>query len=341
MVMMNSCPTRRLGFVPSNFESEFSIMRPMLLLAAAVVLSLNLHAGEKDKKDPPREDKKKGEERKPKLLVLPNNAEKEVPLVDWRFVQGTRPFSLGEEEKIDPKTKKRIAPEYLDFREEKSTTYKNGIFTLIPLASIKKITYYRDKKTVAVAVLTDAPEEVVVHGLTKFQNTNKITIEAEEVIEGLGAATKKYQGGIDKGLQHITFPEPKALEKPKGTAGTVTADDKEKSKHPAFDVQPLYVSDGAYRTAPFLMFKKTVKVDMDKIASVRFVPSESKKQASSDYEVTLKDGNKHTLSLLTTVEGEKGKSMSLVGLVGRVPVGYKLFSLDALYEYRAGEEEKK
>jgi hypothetical protein len=330
-------------------------MRSLCLLVAAVVISCAAHGGEKDKKDtdPPvkknddkktdkKTDDKKTDEKKPKLLVLPHNSEKEVPLVDWRFVQGTRQFSLGDDDKIDLKTKKRIAPEYLDFREEKSTTYKNGIFTLIPLASIRKITYDRDKKTVAVAVMTDAAEDVVVNGLTKFQNTNKLTIEAEGILEGpSGAATMKYQGGIDKGLQSITFPSPKAVEKPKGNVGTVTADDKEKSKHPAYDVQALYISEGAYRTAPFLMFKKTVKVDLDKIASVRFMSAESKKQASSDYEVTLKDGNKHTLSLLTTVESDKGKSMTLVGLVGRVPAGYKLFSLDAIYEYRTGEEEKK
>jgi hypothetical protein len=334
-------------------------MRSLCLLFAAVVLSCAAHGGEKDKKDPDppakknddkktdkksddkKTDDKKTDEKKPKLMILPHNSEKEVPLVDWRFVQGTRQFSLGDDDKIDPKTKKRIAPEYLDFREEKSTTYKNGIFTLIPLASIRKITYDRDKKTVAVAVMTDAAEDVVVNGLTKFQNTNKLTIEAEEILEGFGAATKKYLGGIDKGLQSITFPSPKAVEKPKGNVGTVTADDKEKSKHPAHDVQALYLSEGAYRTAPFLMFKKTVKIDLDKIASVRFMAAESKKQASSDYEVTLKDGNKHTLSLLTTVESDKGKSMTLVGLVGRVPAGYKLFSLDAIYEYRTGEEEKK
>jgi len=324
-------------------------MRSFCLFVAAslgvVLLSWSVQGGgEKDKKDPdPPQKKKNGakDEIKPQLTVLPHGTEKEVQLVDWRFVQGTRHFSLGEDQ-IDPKTKKPSAPEYLEFREEKSTTYKNGIFTLIPLTSIRKITYDRDKKTVAVAVAvaTDAEEDVVVNGLTKFKDTNKLSIEAEAILEGLGAATVSFHGGVDKGLQSVKFPSPKPVEKAKGTPGVVTADDKEKSKHTAFDVQPLYLTDGAYRTAPYLMFKKTVKVDMDKIASLRFVPSESKKQ-SSEYEVTLKDGAKHTLSLLTTVETDAKKSMKLVGLIGRVPVGYKLFSLDAIFEYRAGEDEKK
>ena len=48
------------------------------------------------------------------------------------------------------------------------------------------------------------------------------------------------------------------------------------------------------------VFKKTVKVDMDKIAKLKFVPSENKKQVSHEFEVTLRDGVKHTLTMLTT-----------------------------------------
>ena len=65
----------------------------------------------------------------------------------------------------------------------------------------------------------------------------------------------------------------------KGQAAVVTADDKEKTKHAAHDVQPLYLSKAATGRVPFLMFKKTVKIDMDKIASLRFVPSENKKSS--------------------------------------------------------------
>jgi hypothetical protein len=97
--------------------------------------------------------------------------------------------------------------------------------------------------------------------------------------------------------------------------------------------------DGQYRVVPYLMFKKTVKVDMDKLASLRFVPSVDKKKASTDYEVTLKDGAKHTLSLLTSVETDK-KKMMLVGLIGRVEVGYKLFSTDAISEFRLSADAK-
>ena len=310
-----------------------------ILPLAIVAASAAAHAGgEKDKKEPDKVEKQNGKQSY--LLVVPPAGGKEIKLVDWRFTQGTRAFSPTGPEKIDPKTKMPTGPEYLEFREEKSTTYKNGVFTLIPLTSIRKITYDRDKKTVAVSVVTAEPDDVILNGLTKFERTNKITIEAEEIIDGLGAATVKFQGGIDKGLHSVAFPAPKAAEKVKGAPSFVTADDKEKTKHAAHDVQPLWLVDGAYRIVPYIMFKKTVKVEMDKIAGIRFVPSEDKKRVSNDYEVTLKDGVKHTLTILTSVDGEKRK-MTFVGLLGRVPAGYKLFSLDAIYEYRVMDDEKK
>jgi len=319
-------------------------MRWFAFFVVALFTAVGVHwsvqaGGQKDKKDVGKVEKK---DDKNALIVMPPAGGKEVKLVDWRFTQGTRHFSPIGEEKVNPKTKMPTGPEYLEFREEKSTTYKNGIFTLIPLASVRKITYDREKKTVAVAVVTGDAEDLILNGVTRFTGSNKITIEAEALLDGLGAATVKFQGGIDKGLHSVTFPAPTAVAKAKGGApAIITADDKEKSKHPASDVQPLYLVEGAYRIVPYIMFKKTVKVDMDKVAGIRFVPSEDKKKASNDYEVTLKDGNKHTLTLLSTVETEKKKSMTFLGLLGRVPAGYKLFSVDALYEFRLADEEKK
>jgi hypothetical protein len=302
-----------------------------LFLALLFMLSVSswiapASAGDKDKAG-------KNEDKNKYLMVLPPAGGKEVKLVDYRFTLGTRRLALNG----DAKSK---GPEYLEFREEKSTTYKNGIYTLIPLASLKKIAYDAEKKTVTVIALKVDGDEATLVGTTKFAGTNKLTIEAEAVLEGLGNATVKFNGGIDKGgLQSVTFPAPKPRPKFDGSAAMVVADDKEKTKHTAYGVQPLYLVDGQYRVIPYLMFKKTVKVDMDKLAGFRFVPAEDKKKASNDYEVTLKDGTKHTLSILTSVETDK-KKMTLVGLIGRVEVGYKLFSTDAIHEYRAEAESK-
>ncbi len=306
----------------------------MLVLAAIIpASSAFLSAG--DKKEP---DKKAD---KPFLLVVPPTGTKELKLIDWRFVQGTRHFSLTEAAPVKPKIKAPDLPEYLEFREDKSTTYEKGILTLVPLTSIRKISYDREKKTVAVTVVTAEDKDETLAGSTKFIGINKITIEADALLDGLGAATVKFHGGVDKGLHSITFPAPKAVAAAKGAVTTIIAEDKEKSKHATIELQALYQIDGQYRVLPYVMFKKTVKIDLDKIAAMRFVPSEDKKKVSHDFEVTLKDGAKHTLTLLTKIDLTEKKSATFEGLIGRVPAGYKLFPPHTIHELNTGAPKEK
>jgi hypothetical protein len=312
----------------------------MLFLTAIVVRCADpANAGPKDKKDPDKGAKKDGKDSY--LLVVPPAGGKEVKLADWRFILGTRHFSLSGDAPVKPKTKTPAGPEYLEFREDKSTTYQNGILTLVPLTSIRKIDYDRDKKTVAVVVVKAGDKDETLTGTTKFVGINKITLEADAVLDGLGAATVKFQGGVDKGLHSITFPAPKPAAEVKGIASVIVAADKEKTKHTAHDPQPLYLIDGNYRVLPYLMFKKTVKLDMDKIAALQFVPSQDKKKISYDFEVTLKDGAKHTLTLLTKIDLDEKKSATFEGLVGRVPVGYKLFPAHTIQEFQAAMDDEK
>jgi hypothetical protein len=294
----------------------------------AVLVSLSAFTQAGDPKAPDKKDIEKAF-----LRILPAAGGKEVKLVDWHFSQGTRRLDLTG--KVT-----KAAGEYLEFREEKSTNLKNGIYTLISLSSLRQLAFDRDKKTVSAIAVKDDGEDATLVGSTKAAS-NKITIEGETILDGLGAATVKFQGGIDKGIQSVAFSTPKPAEKVKGTPAVVTADDKEKTKHAVADLQPVYLVDGQYRIAPYLMFKKTVKIDMEKLIALRYLPPEDKKKASSDYEVTLKDGAKHTLTLLTVVELEKKKTMSFVGMIGRVPVGRKLFMLDAIYEFHVGAPKEK
>src|SRR6185436_8214691 len=101
-------------------------MRPFVLVgfvAAGLLLAGRAApGGDKDKKDGP----KKVDE--PLVVVSP--AGKDVKLITWHFSAGTRRLSWL----LEPKLPKANGPECLEFREEKSTTYQNGIATLIPLA---------------------------------------------------------------------------------------------------------------------------------------------------------------------------------------------------------------
>jgi hypothetical protein len=305
----------------------------LMMVAALCLVELgDASADGKDKKEPDKTEKKTAKQAN--LRILSPTGE-EADLADWHFTQGARRFSLAKDAK--PKS----GPEYLEFREEKSTTYQNGILTLVPLSAIRKIDYDKEKKTVAVVVLTEGDKDETLHGTTRFIGINKITIEGDLVLKE-GLATHKVLGGVDKGgAKRITFPSPKALGEVKGKYAAVIAADKEKSKHEVHDLQPLYLVDGSYRLLPYLMFKKTVKFDMDRIATLRAVPSENKKVISYDFEVTLKDGAQHTLSLLTKIDVENAKSATFEGLIGRVAAGYKLFPPHTIQQAQFGEPKEK
>jgi hypothetical protein len=268
-------------------------------------------------------------------LVVVNPAGKEVKFSRWSLATGTRRLPWLADDKA------KAGPEFLEFREEKSTTYKDGVLTLVPVASLKKLDYDNAKQTVTLTVALADGKDQVLTGTTKFVGINKLVLEGDADLGDLGAATVKFKGGDAKqGVQGIRFPRAKAVDAVTGETTTIVLDDKEKSKHTVAGLSPLYLVDGVYTLQPHLMFKKTVKIDFAKIASLRHLPSEDKKATSYDFEVVLNDGAKHNLTLLTKAEGEKkGKAgPALVGLVGRVPAGYQLFPAHTIAELRAGEK---
>lgn len=291
------------------------------------------------------------------LTVIDGNG-KEQKLKTWKIVVGTRRLSWlsdapAKEEKEKGKEKEQekekkvevkeeTGPEALEFREENSTNFAKGVLTYIPLDRIRAIDYDNDKMTAAVRLaVTDKPEaDEVLTGPTKFQGENKLTIEAEVDKGDLGVAEVKFLAGIPKGIKGIRFPAPKiATALPAGRQATIIAADKEKSTFKASDLQPLYkLPEGGFKTMPTLMFKKTLKLDLAKIQKLRLAETGAKD--ASEYEVTLKDGEVNTLTLLKTLPADE-KPPVLEGLVGRVGAGYKVFPIGMIGEVGFGEGEVK
>jgi hypothetical protein len=261
-------------------------------------------------------------------LTVIDNAGKAVKLKSWKFLSGTMHLSwLGMQppSKDDKPAKKSKGPEALEFRESKSTTYEDGIRTLVPMSSIRKIEYDKKAVTVTVALLED--KEEVLRGSTEFLRINKLTVEAEADLGELGVAAVKYQGGALKdGIRGLTFTEPApAVAPPTGKPALVIAQDKE--KHAVFDIEPLYKkADGSLTIIRTLYFKTKVKIEMAKIKKLRHIEPENKKVQSYDFEVTLTDGAKHNLTLLKS-NPDDAKAGTLVGLISRTRAGYKLFPL--------------
>jgi hypothetical protein len=273
------------------------------------------------------------------VLVITDAAGKEQKLKAWKFVAGTRHLSWlapggpprdgdDKEPGRSDKPKPPAGPEALEFREENSTTFRNGILTLVPLDRLRDIVYDAEKETVTVGAMAGEKGGVLelLTGTTRYAEINKLTIEAEVDKGDLGVAEVKYLGGVPKGVRSIRYPptKPAALPGEGRRPAVVTTQDRgKKATHKVVDLQPLYkLADGGEQTLPTVMFKKTLKIDLAKVQKMRAI--EGKDADGAEWAVTLKDAEEETYMLLPKITHE-GKAATLEGFVGRVGFGYKLF----------------
>ena len=314
-------------------------MRRCRLIVAGAVLAAGLLGRAAVAADPPKPAEG--------ALVVVDAAGKEQTLKAWEFVAGTRrlswlaPAAPAQEEPREPKEARRpkapAGPEALEFREENSTDFREGILTLIPLDRIRSIDYDdKDKVSVHVATGPQPGDEEVLTGTTKYRGVNKITLAAEVDKGDLGIAEIKYQGGVPKGIRAIRFPDAKAATAAEGRPATVSVAEKEKNVQKVSDLQPLYrLADGGERLLPTLFFRKTLKIEVGKVQKLHGV--ESTDAPGTEWEVALKDGGEETLTLLTKPVLD-GKPAALEGLLGRVPAGYKLFPVHTIAEVEFGDK---
>lgn len=313
--------------------------RPVLALSCALVGLVALAAGDAPQhgKDGP--------------LLLVDGGGKEQKLTAWRFTNGTRHLTwLGEHKPADPKpepkppepkpeppkgkapakapapkAKPAVGPEALEFREEQSTNWADGIVTLVPLNRIRSLEYDDVKQTVTLKAATaDKDKDEVLTGSTKYKGVNKLGIEAEVDKGDMGVAEVKFQGGTAKGIRGLTFPKPQGpAGGPAGRPASITVLDKMKFTQKAVDLVPLYrLPDGSERAVPTLLFKKTLKVDLAKVQKIHAV--EAPGSAETEWIVSFKDGEEQTLTLLKTMTIDD-KPATLEGFVGRTAFGYRIY----------------
>jgi hypothetical protein len=315
---------------------------PAVLVLAAAIGLCSLRAA-----DPPPADAD--------MLVVIDKDGNPKKAKAWKFVKDpTEPpctRSLGW--LVDPpanETKpvaKPKGPEAFIFRDENSTPYEEGILTLIPVDRLRTIEFDNEKRTITIRVVvgdkSDSDEKLT--GTTKYRGTNRLKIEAEVDRGEQGIAAVKYLGGVaEMGIRSVRFPAPKApADAAAGRPAFIIVekekpDDKENVQQ-ASDLQPLYqFADGSEKLLPKLFFKKTLKIDVAKVK--RLVVVDSRVPEGKEMDVTLKDGNSDTLTLLKTAMIDD-KPATLVGLVGRVPAGYKLFPVHTIAEVQFEERQEK
>lgn len=282
-------------------------------------------------------------------LVVIDSAGKEQKLKTWKFTAGVRhlswlapaPAAGSEESGKSSKTRAAdLGPEALEFREENSTPFVEGVMTYIPLDRLRTLDYDPEEKRVT-AHVNPGPkfaDDAVLTGTTRFERVNKIAIDAEVDKGDLGIAEVRYLGGTAKGVRGLRFPAPKPPAARPGRPAVVTTAGKDPSTHKVLDLQALYrFANGRQKQVPLLMFKKTLKLDVAKIQKITVTNPEDDE---GTWQIQMKDGSDESLSLLRVVRLD-GQDAQLSGLLGRVPAGYKLFPLLTIAEVQFDAEEPK
>ena len=263
-----------------------------------------------------------------------------IALKDAHFTAGTRHLSWLATDEKPPKAKAKVParPEYLEFREDKTPMYKDDIVTYIPVASLLRLEYDHDKKLVRAAVKQAGDKDLTLVGPTKFANINKFSLEGTAVMKadlGVEGALQFQDGLMKTPFRALIHHAAKPAAAPTGGGAVVIAQDKAKTEHKVQGLMPLYKVGAGQKLASVLMFETVGQIDVAKIAVLRQNPPAEKKQAISHvYEVTQIDGAKRKLTLLENTQLDGNQKAVLVGLVGRVPAGYKLFPPHTIAEVR-------
>ncbi|MFO0877163.1 MAG: hypothetical protein U0840_07285 [Gemmataceae bacterium] len=285
----------------------------MSMLSLLLVLVLAAPGSEPAKKTP---------EASPIKLV--DAAGKEHLLKGIEFVEGTRRLGwLASPPPPGEKTPSR-GPLALVVRDEMKFNFLAGSVTLVPLDRLRAIEFDSEKATMKVQVATGPGKDDLgtLSGTTAYKGINKLRFEAEVDRGEAGIATVVYRGGSPDGIRSLRFPEAKVEAfKPGRPAVVITNDKGIRRVLKVHDLQPLYLGESGLETlSPTLHFRKTLKLDVAKIKSLELSPDDSDDLI---WTVTPKEGEASALTLLTSATlGDK--KATLVGLVGRVPEGYRL-----------------
>jgi hypothetical protein len=250
----------------------------------------------------------------PGEAVVVDSAGEEIKLTKVKFTTGTR--------KLGWMPEKTVA---LEVREPNSTTWSKGVVTLVPLASVESVTYEPGKATITVKGLS-AP----LIGSTEYKGFTVIGFEGDS-----GGVVGKFAGGVAKsGIKSVTFPGAKPLpeRKPGGLAWSVTVD-QPKAGNPALAVRELKVlyalPGGVEQLADALPVRKGDPLNLDDSLKRLEVLAVDPNTHMAAAEVQTADGPERTVVIPLTREQDK-KTGTLVGLLGEVDAGWKLFPLHTI-----------
>jgi hypothetical protein len=260
-------------------------------------------------------------------VVVTDAADKKVTLDTFKLTAGARRLAwLADPKGTSDDAKK--GPLALELREPHSTTFTKGVLTLVPLSSVESVRYEYDKQLLSVSVKGLAEP---LPGTLQFKGINVLALEGSA-----GGIPTKYSGGVPgTGIKGLAFPGAKPLPaRPTGGAARAVQIVQPLAKNPTLvvrNLKPLFAFPGG---SEVLLDALPVRKG-DPLAftgpgpkRVEVLAVDPNTQLAA-FEVTPDDGPERVVVVPLTLEHDK-RTGTLVGLVGEVDAGWKLFPLHTI-----------
>lgn len=256
----------------------------------------------------------------PAEAVITDAENKEVKVTALKFGTGTRRLAwLADPNGTTDDAKK--GPLVLEVREPHSTGYEKGILTYVPISSIESIKYDYEKQTSSINV-KGLSEPLA--GTLQYKGINIFGFTGNADSK----ATAFSGGALKKGnIKAITFTG--AIEVParKNAAAWQVQIDQDKAMNPTLKVGELkflYQFPGGMETlTDTVVTHKSDPLKLDSATKSYTTLAVDAKSHVVAAEVQIGDAERVVI-ILPTIEKD-GKKGTLVGLVGEVDAGWKMF----------------
>lgn len=243
---------------------------------------------------------------------------KEVKVSALKFGTGTRRLTWA-----DPDDKKGLLA--LELREPHSTSYAKGVVTFVPVGSVESIKYDYDKQLASVAV-KGLPEPLA--GTLQYKGINALAFDGT-----VGDKAAKFGGGVftKDHIKGVAFAGAKPVPARKGTPWQVQID-QPKAMDPtlkAGNFKFLYQYAGGVEVLSDTAFVRKgdpLKLD-DAVTQVTPLAVDQNTHVAV---VEVLSGETERVVVIPQEVEKDGKKGVLVGLVGEVEAGWKLFPLHTI-----------
>jgi hypothetical protein len=266
--------------------------------------------------------------------VVVDGAGKELKLDGMKFATGVRRLAWLADAKGATEDVKK-GPLALELREPNSTAYAKGVVTLIPLSGVESIRYESDKQVVSVTV---KGQPAPLTGSLQYKGINAVTFEGTS-----GGVVGKFSAGpVKGGVKSITFPDakPPVIPRSPGPSWAVQID-QPKAGDPVLTVRTLkvlyhYLPGGAEELSDVLPVRKGEPLSLAapfKRLEVLAVDNTSHRAVA---ELEPAAGPERVVVFPLTKALDK-RTGTVVGLLGEVDAGWKLFPLHTIKAIRPAE----